>query len=57
VVLLLKDVAGRAWLYQTLPKGHSHRLDISSAGGLTRMQGMFGKGVRILLVEVEPPRS
>ena len=57
VTVLLKDAQGRAWFYQTLPKGHGHRLDLSSPAGYTRMQSMFGPGIRILIVEVEPPAA
>jgi hypothetical protein len=56
VAFLLKDAAGRSWFYQTLPKGRSHRLELSSTPGLQRMQAMFGKGLRILVLEVVPPR-
>jgi len=55
VAVLLKDGDGRTWFYQTLPKGRSHRLELSSSKGLERMQAMFGKGLRILLLEVDPP--
>lgn len=53
VALLLKDASGRVWFYQTLPKGRSHRLDLTSPKGFERMQGMFGAAVKVLLVEVE----
>jgi hypothetical protein len=56
VAFLLKDPLGRSWFYQTLPKGRSHRLELSSTGGWLRMQAMFGKGLRVLVLEVEPPR-
>jgi hypothetical protein len=55
VGVVLRDAADRVWFYQTLPKGHSHRLELSSPEGFKRMQGMFGKGIWILLLEVEPP--
>jgi len=54
VAMILKDAAGKVWFYQTLPKGKSHRLDLTSTKGFDRMQGMFGKGIRILILEVEP---
>ena len=54
VAFLLRDGAGSAWLYQTLPHGKSHRLDLTSEGGLNRLKGMFGSGVRMFLLEVEP---
>jgi hypothetical protein len=53
-VLLLRDPRGSVWLYQTLPFGHSHRLNLSSEGGFARMQQMFGQGKHILILEVEP---
>jgi hypothetical protein len=53
-VVLLKEKAGPVWLYQTLPKGRSHRLNLSSPQGFARMQGMFGEKKRILVLEVEP---
>jgi hypothetical protein len=56
VAFLLKDPQGRSWFYQTLPKGRSHRLELSSTRGFERMQAMFGKGLRVLVLEVEPPR-
>jgi hypothetical protein len=55
--ILLKDPGGRVWFYQTLPEGRSHRLDLCSPEGLQRMLGMFGKGKRILILEVEPARG
>lgn len=54
VAFLVRDEAGRVWLYQTLPHGKSHRLNLTSEGGLRRLGGMFGKGVRLFLLEVEP---
>jgi hypothetical protein len=51
--VLVRDPHGCVWFYQTLPFGHSHRLNLSSGGGLARMQHMFGSGKRILVLEVE----
>ncbi len=56
VALLLKDEKGQVWLYQTLPKGRSHRLNLSSAWGMDRLTRMFGKTSRILILEVELKR-
>jgi hypothetical protein len=53
-VLFLKDTGGRTWLYQTLPHGRSHRLEISSPQGFSRMVRMFGPRKRLLLLEVDP---
>jgi hypothetical protein len=53
--VLLRDGKGAVWFYQTLPEGLSHRLNLSSSRGMERMQGMFGSGKRILVLEVEPP--
>ncbi|MBI4912570.1 MAG: hypothetical protein HY823_07520 [Acidobacteria bacterium] len=44
----------RVWLYQTLPEGRVHRLDLAGEG-LSRLRRMFGPGERLLLLEVEPP--
>ncbi len=54
VAFLVRDGAGKVWLYQTLPRGRSHRLNLTSEGGLARLKGMFGKGVRMFLLEVVP---
>ncbi|HEY3446246.1 MAG TPA: hypothetical protein VGK67_07765 [Myxococcales bacterium] len=54
VAFLVRDGAGRVWLYQTLPHGKSHRLNLTSEGGLGRLKGMFGMGVRMFLLEVVP---
>ena len=51
-VLLLRDDRG-VWLVQTLPKGHSSCLNISSEAGFARMQAMFAGKQRILILEVE----
>lgn len=53
VALLLKDEKGQVWIYQTLPKGRSHRLNLSSRWGMDRLSTMFGKSSRILILEVE----
>ncbi len=55
VALLLRDSANRVWFYQTLPKGRSHRLELTSAKGYAQLQHMFGHGIQLLLVEVQPP--
>jgi hypothetical protein len=52
--LVLRDAAGRAWLYQTLPRGRGHRLDLSGSAGFTRLCTMFGPGERVVLLAVEP---
>lgn len=52
-VVLVRDPRGSVWLYQTLPFGHSHRLNLSSEGGFARMQQMFGQGKHILILEIE----
>lgn len=54
VALLLRDTANRVWFYQTLPKGRSHRLDLTSPEGYARLQKMFGPGIQLLLLEVQP---
>jgi len=56
-VLLLRDGQGSVWLYQTLPFGHSHRLNLTLPGGLQRMQEMFRGNKRILIVEVDREAS
>ena len=53
-ILFLKDTGGRTWLYQTLPHGRSHRLEISSPQGFYRMVRMFGPRKHLLLLEVDP---
>ena len=55
VAVLLRDAKGRVWFYQTLPKGRSHRLELTSPQGFARLQQMFGAGIQILLIEVQPP--
>jgi hypothetical protein len=55
VAFLLKDLEGRVWFYQTLPRGRSHRLEISAPSGFERLRGMFGPGEWILLLEVDCP--
>lgn len=55
VGLLLKDSAGRAWFYQTLPKGRSHRVRLDGPEGMVALKRMFGPGERVLLLEVTPP--
>jgi hypothetical protein len=55
VALVLRDSADRVWFYQTLPKGHSHRVEISSPKGFERLQKMFGHGIHLLLIDVQPP--
>jgi len=50
--MLLRDSAGSAWLYQTLPGGRSHRLEISSPQGFERLCSMFGRAEWILILEV-----
>jgi hypothetical protein len=57
VALLLRDSANRVWFYQTLPNGRSHRLDLTSAAGFAQLQRMFGRGLHLLLIEVQPPAS
>ena len=52
VGLLLKDRAGAVWFYHTLPQGCSHRINLASEQGFQRFQAIFGRGKRILLVEV-----
>jgi hypothetical protein len=54
VGLVQKDGAGRAWFYQTLPKGRVHRLDLASAEGFARLCAMFGPQERVALLVVEP---
>ncbi len=54
VGLVQKDGAGRAWFYQTLPKGRVHRLDLASEEGFTRLCAMFGPQERVALLVVEP---
>ena len=56
-VLLLRDAQGSVWLYQTLPLGHSHRLNLTLPGGLQRMQEMFRGNKRILILEVDREAS
>ena len=50
--VILKDLSG-TWFYQTLPGGHSHRLNLALPQGLDRIRQMFGSGKKILLLEVE----
>jgi hypothetical protein len=52
-VLLLRDSLGSVWLYQTLPLGRSHRLNLTSDAGFDRMQEMFRGNKRILILEVD----
>ncbi len=54
VAFVLRDSADRVWFYQTLPRGHSHRLEISSDQGFARLQKMFGHGISVLLIAVTP---
>jgi hypothetical protein len=54
VALLVRDLAGKVWFYQTLPKGRSHRLEVTSPAGFATLQSMFGRGISLLLVEVQP---
>lgn len=54
VAFVLRDAGGRIWFYQTMPKGLSHRIEISSAAGFERLGHMFESRIRVLLVEVEP---
>jgi len=56
-VLLLRDAKGAVWLYQTLPLGRSHRLNLTSEQGFERMLEMFDTGKRILMLEVETDAS
>lgn len=49
VALLLAE-EGHVWFCHTLPGGRSHRLDLRSATGFSRLQRMFGPR-HILLVE------
>jgi len=53
VALLLRDALNRTWFYQTLPAGHSHRLELSAPRGFERLCAMFGPGEWILILEVE----
>lgn len=55
VALLLRDSAGKVWFYQTLPKGRSHRIEVTSPAGFATLQKMFGHGISLLLVEVQVP--
>jgi hypothetical protein len=54
VAFVLRDSADRVWFYQTLPKGHSHRVEISAEKGFARLQKMFGHGISVLLLAVTP---
>lgn len=54
VAVVLKDLAGRVWFYQTLPKGRSHRLELTTQQGLERLAQMF-RGTQVLVVAVQPP--
>lgn len=56
VALVLRDEVGRVWLYQTLPKGRAHRLELTSEQGLRRVRESFA-GTSVLLLEVEPARE
>ena len=53
VALLLVDRDGRLWLYQTLPMGRVHRLNLDDPAGFQRLCAMFGPGERLLLLETE----
>lgn len=57
VALLLRDSAGKVWFYQTLPKGRSHRIEVTSPAGFATLQKMFGRGISLLLVEVQVPAT
>jgi len=57
VAVVLKDWKGRAWFYQTLPKGRVHRLELNTPGGFARLCEMFGPGERVVLLDVEAIRS
>ena len=52
--VLLRDARG-IWFYHTLPGGRAHRLDLSRPEGRARLEKIFGRGKRILLLEVTPP--
>ena len=58
VGLLVRD-GGRAWFYQTLPRGRAHRLDPLAVEGQARLARMFGPGERMVVLAVldPPPRS
>jgi hypothetical protein len=51
--LLLRDGKGRVWFYQTMPRGRSHRLNLSIDEGRQTLHRMFGEGKWILILEVE----
>jgi hypothetical protein len=52
--VLLKDAAGKVWLYQTAPGRVSRRVDITGKTGRDNLTKLFGRGKRILLLEVDP---
>jgi len=52
VGLVLKDSTGAVWFYHTLPHGRSHRINLSTEAGFQRFGSVFGRGKRILLVEI-----
>jgi hypothetical protein len=52
VALLLKNHDGTVGLYQTLPGGLVHRLDLSRQSGFSRLRRMFGPAERIQVLEV-----
>lgn len=55
VAVVLKDGTGRLHLWQTLPHGGVHRLDLDSEAGFGRLCTMFGPAVRVVVLEASPP--
>ncbi len=49
---LLAQERGRAWFYQTLPRGRVHRLEPLTEGGRVRLASMFGPGERMVVLAV-----